>query len=457
MSFESRTIVDFPREEVWRWFSAPGAVTRLTPPFMGMKVVHEATSLRAGTTVLKPALPSPVPSLPLPGWAAEHDPSGYVEGERFVDRATSLPYSLSGWVHEHEFHDADGGTLVLDKVRSRIPDGVLASIFAFRSSRLTADLEALARHREIIGDEPLTIAVTGASGLVGTQLCAWLGTAGHHVVRLVRGRPQPGERRWDPDAPAADLLDGVDVLVHLAGHSIAGRFTDRHKQKVRESRVGPTRKLAERVAERGIDMVCASAVGYYGGNRGDEELVETSSVGDDFLARVVADWEAACEPARAAGCRVVNVRTGIVLSAAGGVLGMLSPVFRMGFGGRLGKGSQWFPWIALDDLVDIYARAIVDDRLEGPVNAAAPQVVRNTDFTRIMGDVLHRATPLPVPGIAPRLLLGREGNDLLATASQRMRPKVLEDLGHVFRFRKLDDALHHELGRERHKVNDEAA
>ena len=447
MTYRNETILDFPRSEVWRWFSAPGAVTRLTPPFMGMRVVQEASTLREGTTVLKPTLPSPAPKLPLPGWVAEHDPDGYVEGERFVDRAASLPYSLTGWVHEHEFEDRDGGTAVIDRVHSRIPDAVLRPIFAFRNSRLAADLQALERSRAI-STEMLTVAVTGSSGLVGTQLCAWLTTAGHQVIRLVRERPQPGERLWNPDAPSADLLDGVDVLVHLAGHTIAGRFTDGHKRKVRESRIGPTARLAELVADKGIAMVCASAMGYYGADRGEEELVESSAPGDDFLADVVVDWEAACEPARAAGSRVVNVRTGIVLSAAGGVLGMLSLLFRLGLGGRIGDGRQWFSWVALDDLVDVYVRVILDESLSGPVNAVAPEAVRNAEYTRVLGEVLNRPTPLPVPEIGPRALLGKEGSDLLALANQRIRPQALAERGHVFRFPELAAALSHELGRE---------
>lgn len=189
-------------------------------------------------------------------------------------------------------------------------------------------------------------------------------------------------------------------------------------------------------------------MGYYGADRGDEELVEASAPGSDFLAQVVVDWEAACEPARAAGSRVVNVRTGIVLSAAGGVLGMLSPVFSLGLGGKIGDGRQWFPWIALDDLVDVYVRAILDDGLSGPVNAVAPEPVRNEEYTRMLGEVLDRWTPLPVPEVAPRLLLGREGSDMLALASQRILPQVLTGRGHMFRFPGLAEALSHELGRE---------
>ncbi|NLE96605.1 MAG: TIGR01777 family protein [Propionibacterium sp.] len=451
MTFTNAVPVPFPLDEVWRWFTAPGAMTRLTPPFMGMRVVQEADDVRAGVAKLRPALPSPAPKLPTPTWVATHDPEGYAERERFVDRVTSSPYrQLVAWEHVHEFEDVGDGTRIVDRVSARVPRGPLESMFAFRSSRIVADLEAMARARAYGDGGRRTIAVTGSSGLIGTQLCAWLTAAGHRVIRLVRSLPEgPDERRWDPDAPASDLLDDVDALIHLAGHTIADRFTEGHKRKLRDSRIDPTAKLAELVAARQgrTTLVCGSAVGYYGADRGEEWLDEDAPPGTDFLADVVRDWEAACEPARDV-TRVVNIRTGVVLSAAGGVLGVLSPLFRLGLGGRIGDGRQWFAWIALDDVVDVYVRAALDPTVSGPVNAVAPQILRNADYTRILGDVLRRPTPIPVPELAPTLLLGREGNDQLAAANQRVRPAALERMGHHFRFPDLASALRHELGRE---------
>ncbi len=453
MTFTSSEVVEYPLAEVWRWFTSPGAMTRLTPPFMGMRVVREADNVRDGVAVLRPALPSPAPDLAvLPKWVAEHDPGAYVEHRRFLDRATSAPYrQLTGWVHDHRFEEAEGHTRVIDRVSARVPDAVLEPMFTFRTNRLRADLAALGRSRLFGDDRRVTVAMTGSSGLIGTQLRAWLTTAGHRVIRLVRSLPHgPDERRWDPDDPAPDLLDDVDVLVHLAGSSIAGRFTDAHKRKLRESRVEPTRRLAELVRDRAgqTAMVSSSAIGYYGADRGEEVLTEDSEPGEGYVAEVVVQWEDACQPARGVA-RVVNVRTGIVLSASGGVLGVLQPLFRLGLGGRIGDGHQWFSWVALDDLVDIYVRAILDERVAGPVNGVAPQTVRNSDFTRVMGEVLHRPTPLPVPEFAPTVLLGREGTQQLATADQRVLPTALEGLGHTFRFPHLAPALAHELGRER--------
>src|SRR5689334_6790099 len=270
----------------------------------------------------------------------------------------------------------------------------------------------------------MVIAATGASGLVGSALTAFLATGGHRVIRLVR-RPARAkdERQWRPEAPATDLLSGVDAVVHLAGASIAGRFTERHKAAIRDSRVEPTRRLAQLAADSDDGpkvFVSASAIGIYGYDRGDTVLCEDSMRGDGFLADVVADWESATTPAADAGVRVVTVRTGIVQAAAGGTLRLLRPLFLAGLGGRLGSGRQWLSWIGIDDLLDVYYRALYDSRLTGPVNAVAPEPVRNVDYTAALARVVHRPAVLPVPSLGPRLLLGAQGARELAEADQRV-------------------------------------
>jgi uncharacterized protein (TIGR01777 family) len=298
----------------------------------------------------------------------------------------------------------------------------------------------------------MVVGVTGASGLIGSALCALLSTGGHRVIRLVR-RPAtgPDERQWSPDSPAADLLTGLDAVIHLAGTSIAGRFTADHKAAIWDSRIEPTRRLAE-VAANTTDgpgvFVSASAVGYYGYDRGDALLCEESTRGDGFLADVVADWEAATGPAADAGLRVVAVRTGIVQAARGGTLKLLRPLFSAGLGGRLGSGRQWLSWIGLDDLIDIYYRALYDDRLTGPVNAVGPNPVRNTDYTVALAGVLHRPALLPVPSFGPRLLLGADGVRELAEANQRVLPTKLLTVEHRFRHATIAEALGHQLGHE---------
>lgn len=296
-----------------------------------------------------------------------------------------------------------------------------------------------------LAPRPLAVAVTGASGLVGSALTASLRADGHRVVRLVRSGAGPGgldERRWDPAHPAPDLLHGIDAVVHLAGAPVAGRFTRRHKAAVRDSRVGPTRRLA-RVAGS-IPFVSASAIGYYGFDRGDELLDESAGRGEGFLADVVEAWEA--DAATAEG-RSVSVRIGIVQASDGGALAVQRPLFAAGFGGPMAGGRQWISWIALADVVDVLARAVVDERLAGPINAVAPHPQRQRDWAATLGHVLGRPAVVPVPAAGPQLVLGREGAREIAAASQRIVPGRLLAVGHRFRFPHLEDALRHELGR----------
>ena len=236
------------------------------------------------------------------------------------------------------------------------------------------------------------------------------------------------------------------MLIHLAGAPIAGRFTDKHLAKVRDSRVGPSRKLAELVAASRVEaVVSASAVGYYGADRGTELLDESAPPGSGPLADIVRDWEAAWAPAREAGIRVTCVRTGLVQAGGGGLLPILAGITSTGLGGRLGDGGQWFPWIALDDLLDVYHRAAVDPALEGAVNAVAPGGVDNAEYTRTLARVLRRPAAIPVPKVAPSLVLGGRGAEELAFANQRAIPAALQAAGHEFRFPDLEKALRHEL------------
>ena len=450
MGIEYASVVDHPLDEVFAWHTRPGAMRRLVPPWQPMRVVKETESLADGTAIL--GLPAGL------RWIARHDPAGYDPPYQFRDVLSSqglmtLPPRVIGWWrHTHRYSDAGRGTTrVHDIVDTTVPAVALRSTFAYRHRQLADDLAAHSA-AAVAGARELTIAITGSSGLVGTALAAFLSTGGHRVVRLVRGEPtNDNERRWLPSEPAADLLDGVDAVIHLAGESIAGRFTEEHRRAIRDSRIGPTRRLAEVAASTGgrlTTFISASAVGFYGYDCGDTELDEDSPRGDGFLAEVVADWESATAPAAEAGLRVVTVRTGIVQAAAGGTLKLLRPLFAAGLGGRLGSGRQWLSWISIDDLLDIYYRAIYDTRLAGPVNAVAPEPIRNRDYTAALASTLHRPAVLPVPSIGPRLLLGRQGARELAEANQRVRPAVLQTLGHWFRQGAVRDALAHQLGRD---------
>ena len=439
------SVVDAPREDVFAWYSRPGAFNRLSPPWSPMRLVSEATSLKDGRATL--ALPGGL------RWVAQHQPDFYDPPGRFVDAISSdglasLPARIAvRWRHTHDFEDVgDNRTRVIDRVETPVPGAALRPMFVYRHRQLADDLGS---HREAAqhGLAPATVAITGSSGLVGSALAAFLSTGGHRVIRLVRGAAKDGERQWSPDDPDPELLAGVDAVIHLAGASIAGRFTDSHRKAIRDSRISPTRKLAEAAARARIVLISASAIGYYGYDRGDDTLTEDSERGDGFLADVVADWEDATAPAREAGVRVVNVRTGIVQSPRGGTLKLMRPLFSAGLGGRLGDGRQWLSWIGIDDLIDVYHRALWDSALSGPVNAVAPQPVRNTEYTRTLAHVLHRPAILPVPPLGPRVLLGQQGARELALASQRVTPDKLSQSGHQFRQPDLDQTLRHVLGR----------
>jgi len=448
-------VVDAPRDEVFDWHSRPGAFNRLSPPWAPLRVVTEATSLKDGRA-----------ELALPGglrWVAAHQPDGYDPPRRFVDAIgsdglASLPARVAvRWRHIHEFEEVnefeeagDNKTRVIDRVETPVPAAALRPMFVYRHQQLADDLAA---HRLAAenGLAPSTIAVTGSSGLVGSALTAFLRTGGHRVIALVRGPAKTSdERRWDPEAPAPDLFTGVDAVIHLAGASIAGRFTDGHRNAIRDSRIGPTRRLAEllaKTADRPDVLISASAVGYYGYDRGDEILSEDSGRGGGFLADVVADWEDATVPAEQGGVRVVRVRTGIVQSPHGGTLKLMRPLFSAGLGGRLGDGRQWLSWIGIDDLVDVYHRALWNTAMSGPVNAVAPQPVRNSEYTHTLAHVLHRPAILTVPSFGPRALLGAQGARELACASQNVLPNKLSQAGHRFRQPDLEQALRHLLGR----------
>lgn len=289
----------------------------------------------------------------------------------------------------------------------------------------------------------MLVLVAGSSGFIGSALVPELERAGHQVRKLVRGRPK-GEQEFAWDPPAGTIsdgaLDGVDVAINLCGASLNGRWSDARKQVLRDSRIEPTEVLAEAVASGGVPaLLNASAVGYYG-DTGDVTVDETSGEGAGFLAELCTDWEAAAAPARAAGARVVALRTGLVLSSGGGLLRVLKPLFWLGLGGKLGEGRQYMPWISLPDEVAAIRFAAENDRLSGPVNLCSPNPVPNTEFTKAMGRALNRPTPWFVPKTAMRLTLG-EAADELALSGQRALPRVLTSAGFTFKHTDLESAL----------------
>lgn len=299
----------------------------------------------------------------------------------------------------------------------------------------------------------MKIVVSGSHGLVGKALLKSLTDDGHEVFRLVRHEPIFGDPEiwWDPSEGRIDAehLEGHDVVVHLAGESIAsGRWTGEKKREILESRVKGTLLLSESLARLSRPpsvFLSASAIGYYG-DRDDELLTEQSAPGDDFLSKVCIEWEDATKPAREKGIRTVHSRFGIILDDKGGALAKMLTPFRMGIGGRIGSGKQWMSWIALDDVVGGLKFLMGETSTSGPVNFVAPNPVTNAEFTTTLGRALRRPTLFPVPEFGVRLAFG-EMADALLLSSQRVEPTILKSKGFVFRWPMLDAALRHILSR----------
>lgn len=294
------------------------------------------------------------------------------------------------------------------------------------------------------------VAVTGSSGLIGSALVKRLSVDGHQVTRLVRSTPRPGEARWNPQDGTIETgaLEGAHAVVHLAGAGIGDhRWTDEYKRTLVDSRIRGTELLASTLASlerKPAVLLSASAIGIYG-PRGDEDLDETSAVGSGFLADLCIKWEAATAAAADAGVRVAHLRTGIVLSAAGGALKKQLPLFRFGLGGKLGRGTQWQSWITIEDEVGAIVHLLTAN-VHGAVNLTAPHPVTQAVFTKTLGAVLHRPTVLPIPKFGPKLLLGGELANALLFTGQKVLPRVLLDTGYTFRRDNLETALRNLLG-----------
>lgn len=443
-----------PAEEAWGWHQREGAFERLTPPGSRLALVEGAGPIFEG---LRRTLSVPVLGPLRRSWVALH--RDFVEHRQFVDEQLRGPFA--SWVHAHRFEPADeGGCLHEDRIEYREPLGALGALvaggrirrqlettLAFRHRRLADDL---ARHAVFSEAARLTVAVSGASGLVGRQLCAFLSTGGHVVKRLVRRRARDaGEIAWDPHGGSVDLaaLEGVDAVVHLAGEAVAaGRWSPTRKLRIRSSRVDGTRTLSRAIAQLASPpkvLISASAIGWYG-LIGEGPVDESTPAGPGFLGEVCRAWEKAADPAREAGVRVVHPRIGVVLSADGGALARMLPAFRWGLGGRLGSGRQVMSWIGLDDLLGMLHHALFDESFEGPVNAVAPEPVTNADFTRTLGRVLQRPCVLPAPAGVLKLALGQMAEELLLSGC-RVQSSVLADSNFRFLHPELESALRWEL------------
>lgn len=514
--FQYETYLPFPREDVFTWYTRPGALTRLHPPFAGSVVeepvggpVNDAgsiirlnlpgllgTSAAAAAASLSTVLPFRIPSSLT--WTSRHE--DFEQGRSFSDVMVSGP--MRRWQHDRRFSDEGAGTILQETVTyefpllPRLPHGVgslidrlfsdeLRRIFDFRTRQTTEDLAFHQSHGTLATQQytrqdgpaptrqvPRVVAVSGASGLIGTQVCALLGGAGIQVRRLVRrdlsGEPSrspgagPGastDIRWDPAGGRIDevALAEVDAVIHLAGHPLASRFTAEHKRRVRDSRIAGTTVIADALARaerqdgRGRALISGSAIGWYGASPVDRThrktvLEETTPVGTDFLAGVCHAWEEAARRAEASGVRVAMIRTGIVQSPSGGALQQLLPLFAAGAGGPLGR-DQVQSWISLDDLAALIVHLLLNPDAEGPVNGVAPHPVTAREYATTLGNVLRRPSAIPVPAFGPKLLLGSEGAHEIVLADQHVSAERAVQLGYGFRHPHLETALRHSLGR----------
>ena len=450
-------------DELYAWHARPLAFQRLQPPWDEAAVASQDGKF--GTDGYRVALRARVAGPIRTTWVAEA--FDFQPGRRFQDRALAGPFAF--WNHTHlMIPDGPDASHLQDVLEYRVPLGLagrlvggravrkrLEAVFGYRHAVTASDLRRHARFR----DRPrLTVAVTGSRGTVGADLVPFLTTGGHKVVRLLTGNATPPYddgtewRAWAPDAPLPPgAFDGVDAVIHLAGDNVAeGRWTAAKKQKILDSRTTPTRHIAAAIAavppaRRPKVFVCASAVGAYG-SRGDEELTEESPLGTGFFPEVVKVWEAACDPARDAGVRTVNLRIGVALTLRGGALAKQLFAFKAGAGAVLGSGRQWQPWVTTNDVVGLVNHALFTEGLSGPVNAVAPNPVTNRAFAKTLGRVLNRPAVLWLPRLALRAMFGEVADEALV-ASMKARPAKLAASGFAFDHAELEPALRFLLGR----------
>jgi uncharacterized protein (TIGR01777 family) len=445
-TFVRRVELPVPAADAFAWHEREGALQRLSPPWDRVRVVEKHGTIRDGDRIVLTVAGTF-------GTQIEHVHRDYVSGRSFRDEQVRGLFAR--FSHTHEVLPVDAHRCVMeDRIEYALPLGAIGNavggrmveqrldrMFRYRHETLRRDLVRHARVRD-----RLRVAITGASGVIGRPLAAFLSTGGHDVVRLVRHAPRAGEVAWDPARGTIDTksLEGVDAIVHLAGENVGVRWTPARKERIVRSRVDGTHLVAETCAQIGATLVSASAIGIYG-IEARHALDEASPLGDDFLADVCKQWEAATEPARTAGIRVVNLRIGVVLSPTGGALAELLPVFRAGLGGPVGDGTQVMSWISLDDALGAIHGALFDEST-GPINVVAPNAVTNAELAATLGRVLRRPAVLRAPASAVTLVFGEMG-ELVALGGQRVLPKRLADAGYEFFDPHLEPWLRHVLGR----------
>lgn len=473
MGYRMSCVVDHPRDVVFAWHERPGALRRLTPPWLPTRVDREAANLRDGVAVF--AVPA---GLRL---RSHHQAGEYRPGEQFAD-VLHLPGDVPApWHHLHRFEDAPAGrTVLVDEIDAPVPASWLDPAAAFRTRQLTADLDLHARLAELRRG-PLTVGITGTDRPLGEGLAALLTTGGHRVVHLVRADPPappgapggpggpvtgpldgtarddgavaPGTRGtpwrdagaesrvWDPADPDPALAEGLDAVVHLANAPLVGRYVGKSLREGLRRYVDTTAALARVAGDAAF--VHASTIGVYGVDSGEAALDEDDPTGADTLAEMVRRVEAAAAQAPA---RSVSVRLGVVVSARVGVLAWQRPLLTAGVYTLQGPRRAWASWIALDDAIDVFARAVADETLRGAINAVTPHPVRRDEWLATVAAAHGRSAMVPLPVGFSRALLGPERTRAAKGTRQRVEPAVLREAGHGFRFPLLAQAVGHELG-----------
>ena len=449
-TYERSTVLPHSLERVFAWHETAASFDRFLPPVPRMELLERTGTIRDGDRASLRVRAGPL------GFRFTVEHEGYQPLKEFGDRHIGGPYrSLR---HRHLFRSTGAASCELtDRIHCepRAISALLGRAWLRRTMERTVEFcqkrvrRDLDRHADGPA-EPLRVLITGASGLIGGALTAFLESGGHAVVRLVRRPPaSPTEIAWDPTAAQIDTaaLEGFDAVIHLSGENIgAGRWTAARRRRIRESRVASTELLCGALGglrRPPAVLVAASAVGYYGDVDGTVD--ESAPAGDGFLAEVTSAWEQAAEPARAAGIRVAHARLGPVLSPRAGMLKRLLPVFRVGAGGVVGSGRQPISWIGLDDAIGALHLLMSDDRAQGAFNVVAPRAATNREFTHALAAVLRRPAFAPVPGIAIRALFGEMGEQLILKG-QAVIPARLTELGFRWLEPTLDGALRWELG-----------
>lgn len=454
LTFSSR--IEAPVEDVFAWHTRPAAFRRLVPPWEDVTLVA-FEGIRDGQKAVLKAGIGPIRKK----WVAEHH--GYIENRQFCDRQLKGPFSQ--WDHAHRFEpDGDDATILTDHIDYVVPFDNLGETIAGDQVRERLERQFAYRHRITQQDlslhrrynpehQRLRIAISGASGLIGSNLVSFLRAGGHTVLRLVRA-PSDAEDAvyWDyrMGEIEAEKLEGLDAVIHLAGEPIFGlRWTEEKKTQILGSRVRGTEFLSKRLV--GLvnpprTLIQASAIGYYG-NRGSEKLTEASNAGSGgFLSAVTQEWEAASRVAVEAGIRTVQLRIGVVLTPEGGALEAMLPAFKLGLGGRVGAADQYLSWIALDDVLGATYHALLTPEVAGPVNLTSPHPATSDHFVQTLGDALSRPTALNVPSTVVRMVSGQAADEFLLS-SIRALPERLLASGYAFFYPELAGALRHQLGR----------